>query len=210
MTRRYLPLLERLDAWQHQANVSHPNLIPCRRGCSACCHGPFDISAADVATLIDGFRLLDSATRAAVVAAARTQVDQVRAIEPSWQTPFDIAAIGETRFDHVSDSLATLPCPMLAADQRCVVYRHRPMVCRVIGIGLETESGEVIENACPIQADYPAYAALPPQTFPLEAWEAEEEAEKAAAAAALFGDAGRPGYETTIAGAVVAWMADQP
>lgn len=210
MTRRYLPLLERLDAWQRKVDQSHPNLIPCRSGCSACCHGPFDISAADVATLADGFRLLDSETRAAVVAASRAQIGRVQAIEPNWQAPFDIAAIGEARFDKVSDSLATLPCPMLATDQRCLVYRHRPMVCRVIGIGLETESGEVIENACPIQGDYPAYAALAPQAFPLEAWEAEEEEEKTAAAIVLFGDAGRAGYETTIAGAVMTWMADQP
>jgi len=64
------------------------------------------------------------------------------------------------------------------------------------------ESWCLIENACPIQEEFPGYAALPPQAFDLEALELEEIECQRAAARRLFGDAGREGYETTIAAAI--------
>lgn len=125
------------------------------------------------------------------------------AIEPAWSPPYDIAAIGDRRFDAVSDALASQPCPLLDHAGSCLVYSHRPAVCRIMGLGLRLESGEVIENGCPIQADFPAYAALPPEPFPLRAWEADEDRAKAEAAERLFGDRSRVDHETTVAAAVL-------
>jgi hypothetical protein len=70
-----------------------------------------------------------------------------------------------------------------------------------------TPTDRLIENACPIQDSFPPYAALPPEPFDLESLELEEVECQRAAARRLFGDAGREGYETTIAAAIVA--ADQ-
>ncbi|HET8836896.1 MAG TPA: hypothetical protein VFN08_19355, partial [Gemmatimonadales bacterium] len=74
---------------------------------------------------------------------------------------------------------------------------------RLIGLGMITPTDRLIENACPIQEQFPAYAALAPQPFDLEALELEEIECQRAAARRLFGDAGWEGYETTIAAAIV-------
>ena len=46
--------LERLDRWFSDARERLPGVIPCGPGCSACCHGPFDISVADALLLREG------------------------------------------------------------------------------------------------------------------------------------------------------------
>ena len=66
-----------------------------------------------------------------------------------------------------------------------------------------TPAGRVIENACPIQGDFPGYPDLPPVPFDLEDLEAEEMECLQAAARRLFGDAGRHDFETTIAATIV-------
>jgi hypothetical protein len=72
-----------------------------------------------------------------------------------------------------------------------------------MGLGLETLDGHLIENACPIQGEYPEYQSLPPQIFDLEGWEDAEADSLIGAAGQLFGTAGRSGYETTVAGAIL-------
>lgn len=200
---RYLPLLERLDQWQAHARTRHPGVIPCTRGCSDCCHGPFDISVADVELVAGAFRQLDPAVRAVVHDRARAQVERMAELAPGWEAPWEIGAIGDARFDRICDALEALPCPMLGSDGGCLIYAERPMICRLMGLGMATESGDVIENGCPIQARFPAYEALPPSPFPLEAWEREERAAKESAADRLLGGPDRSGFETTIAAAVV-------
>jgi Fe-S-cluster containining protein len=200
---RYLPLLEKLDQWQADAREAHPGIIPCRSGCSACCRGPFDISVADALVVIGGIDRLSEPVRAQVAERARDAVDRMRRVVPEWTAPYAVHSIGEEAFDRVSDALADLPCPLLDAEGRCLVYAERPMVCRMIGVGMVTESDLVIENACPIQEQFPAYAALEPIGFPLESTETEEDLARLAAARQLFGDPAMADFETTVAGAVL-------
>ena len=185
-TPRYLPLLEQLDRWQGSAHARHPGVVPCRSGCTACCHGPFDISVADAALVAVAVNQLEPGLQTEVIARAEAQLAAMTRLEPSWSAPYEIAAIGEARFDRLSDDLADLPCPALDAEGACTIYDRRPFVCRVMGLGMVIESGDVIENACPIQDQFPAYAALPPEPFRLEAFEAGEDQAKIAAARRLF------------------------
>jgi hypothetical protein len=62
-----------------------------------------------------------------------------------------------------------------------------------------TPDGDVLENDCPIQDQFPAYAALDPAVLDLEAWEELEQACLEAAALELRGDASATGAETVIA-----------
>jgi hypothetical protein len=38
----YRALLEQLDGWFAGARERAGDIVPCRTGCTACCHGPFD------------------------------------------------------------------------------------------------------------------------------------------------------------------------
>jgi Fe-S-cluster containining protein len=191
--------LQKLDRWSAGVAASHPDVVPCRPGCADCCHGPFDVSAADALLLREGLATLPDAIRAAVRARGGVVLDKMRALEPGWGTPWDLRAITDERFDEIADALASEPCPLLDDEGQCMVYAYRPLICRVMGLPMMTADGLVLENACPIQEQFPAYAALDPQLFDLEALEAAETACLEAAALELFGTPGDFGFETTIA-----------
>lgn len=140
--------------------------------------------------------------RRLVEAAARRQLDRIRERIPGFGAPWDLAELGEARFDELAEALAAEPCPALDETGQCRIYEARPMVCRMMGIGMRTGAGD-IENACPIQDEFPGYRELEPQPFDLTAWEVDEVRARRDAADALFGDPRRSEYETTIAGAVV-------
>lgn len=184
----YGALLVQLDRWSADARARHPGVIPCRHGCTACCHGPFDISAADAALLRQGLQALEPDVRAGVRDRARGLLTAMQQAAPEWGAPWHIGDIGEDRFDELVESLADEPCPLLGTDGGCLVYAHRPAVCRMMGLGMRTSEGD-IDNACPIQHQFPEYAALPPERFDLAAFERQEER--------LIAQAG--GAETTIA-----------
>jgi Fe-S-cluster containining protein len=201
-TGAYRSLLGRVDHWFGEAR-DRTGVIPCRSGCSACCHGPFDITVADTELLQEGVAALSPADRAEVVAQAGALLTAMTMGEPEWVPPYAVADLGEERFDAMIERFADQPCPLLDEAGRCRIYQHRPLVCRLIGLSMITPTERLIENACPIQDEFPAYAALAPQPFDLEALELEEIECQRAAARRLFGDAGWEGYETTIAAAIV-------
>jgi len=96
-----------------------------------------------------------------------------------------------------------VPCPLLDETGRCGIYVDRPLVCRMIGLGMRTPAGRTIDNACPIQERFPGYASLPPAMFELETFEEVELVCLRGAAARRFGDPERWGFETTIAAAIL-------
>jgi len=73
---------------------------------------------------------------------------------------------------------------------------------RLIGLGMHTPAGRVIENACPIQDRFPGYAELPPVPFDLESFEEVERACLVQAAGRRYGRPERWEFETTIAAAI--------
>lgn len=206
----YRELLERFDAWFAQSANHYSGIIPCRAGCSECCLGPFDISVADLLLLREGWNRLSPEDRREVLARASHQTTRMAALEPDWDTKEGIEGLGEAAFDRLSDTMRAEPCPMLDADGKCRVYTHRPLVCRVMGLGLRTPAGREIENACPIIDRFPLYQALPAQPLNLEDMEEEEMAWLEAAAVELFGTPLRSTYETTIALAIVQFFATDP
>ena len=201
---RYRTLLERLDAWFRRGRDRSPGVIPCASGCSACCHGPFDVSVADVALLGRGFAKLAPEPRAEVMRRARALLEKAQTREPGWRPPHAVEALGDERFDALCDALGDEPCPLLDDAGRCSIYEDRPLVCRLIGLPMKTPAGRTIENCCPLQPQFPDYAALPAVEFDLEAFEEEELACLREAATALFGDEAYLHYHTFIAAALVA------
>ncbi len=195
---RYQLLLESLDAWTNAAHQHHPGIIPCKQGCTACCQGPFDISVADVLLLQRTVDDLPRDRRAALLARADDAATRQQALASDWEPPFDVRALGEARFDTLCEALAAEPCPCLE-DGTCAVYEGRPAVCRMMGLGLESPDERRLANGCPIQSQFPAYAALPAQPFGLPAFEETEEACLVEAGLELFGSTDATAYETTIA-----------
>jgi Fe-S-cluster containining protein len=199
----YRDLLERLDEWFENGRRQAHGLVPCRSGCSACCHGPFDVSVADVELLLEALRRLAPDDQGEVSRRARLLVDKMAALEPGWRAPHAVLELGDQRFDRLCEALADQPCPLLDDAGRCRIYADRPLVCRLIGLSMVTPAGRLIENACPIQHQFPGYADLSPVPFDLEELEVAELECLQGAARRLLGDSGRHDFETTIAAAIV-------
>ena len=200
----YRRLLTRLDAWFAAARRDAGGIVPCGEGCTACCHGPFDISVADVELIGEAFDAMPAADRARVTGRAQALLGRMGDLEPDWSSPYAVDDLGEARFDRLTDALAAEPCPLLDETGRCGIYADRPLVCRMIGLGMRTPAGRTIDNACPIQERFPGYASLAPVIFELEAFEEIELACLREAAARRFGDPERWEFETTIAAAILA------
>lgn len=199
----YPELLARLDAWQQDVRERFPGVVPCRSGCSACCHGPFDISAADTVVVREGVASLPNRVRAEVERRARMQVSRMARSEPGFAFPWDVSRLAESRFDALVEAQAGEPCPALDAGGQCLIYQWRPMICRMMGLGMRSESGAELPNGCPIREEYPAYRDLPLQKFDLERWEQDERRALGPAGKQLFPEAPHPEFETTIAGAIL-------
>lgn len=199
----YRELLERLDRWFDEGRRCAHGLLPCRRGCSACCYGPFDVSVADVELLLEGLRRLSPEEQAEVTRRARALADKMEALEPAWRAPHAVRDLGDQRFDHLCETLADQPCPLLDDAGHCRIYPDRPLICRLIGLSMVTPAGRVIENVCPIQSQFPGYADLPPVPFDLEELEVAEMESLQGAARRVLGDSTRHDFETTIAAAIV-------
>ena len=192
----YRSLQGQLDAWFARGVTSAgPGVVLCRRGCSACCLGPFDISPADAGLVVQAVDRLDPATRTLVESRAAEQVARYAELAPQWSAPWDIDAIGDDNFDRIGDALAASPCPALGSDGACLIYDDRPANCRLIGLAVLTPDGAVLENACPILQTSQSYAELDPTLFDLEQFEcAADEFDQAARVD------GR--VSTTVAGAI--------
>jgi len=174
MSKRYQQLLERLDGWFADATRGREEVIPCRSGCTACCHGPFDISPADAELLREGLALLPADQRADIRARGERLLGKMRGLAPEWDAPWDVDELGEEAFDEIAEALLAEPCPVLGPDGSCRAYAHRPLVCRLIGLPMLTDLGDALPNACPIQEQFPVYAALAPIPFAYEAFAGEE------------------------------------
>jgi Fe-S-cluster containining protein len=193
----YPALLTTLDSWFARGIAdAGPGIVPCREGCTACCHGPFDISPADARLVAAAVDALPREVAEGVRARAAAQRGLYAKLVPGWRAPWEVAALSEEGFDALADALAHEPCPALDPVRgSCLIHASRPATCRLTGLGLVTLEGDVLENVCPIQAEHPAYAALAPTPFDLLRFEDAAEGEDQ-----LAGEAGW--VATTVAGAV--------
>lgn len=200
----YRALLETLDQWFERGcraagrGMDGSPVVPCRSGCSACCHGVFDLSPADAALVAEGVLALTTGEREVLAARAHAQLARYAEHLPDWGSPWDVEALDEGAFDGLAGALAHDPCPALDPAGRCELYAHRPATCRMLGLGMASPELGDLPNECPIQGEHPEYAALPPTPFDLLSFERVSLDLETEAAAA-----GR--HSTTIAAAV--WLA---
>lgn len=122
----YKSILAHADSHFQKVFEEQRQHLECGRGCSFCCHGLFEIGAADVAVIADALRLMPAAKRKRLVERAakvfaETGHPDIRVIEEEEKESF---------FDRTSD----VPCPALSRTGECTMYAHRPLVCRTFGL----------------------------------------------------------------------------
>ena len=146
-------LHDQATRWFDRAHAALLEALPCRRGCSVCCYGPFAITVLDVVELRQGLASLDPSVRRGLDERARAHVTAFEAAEPRLrESPF-LDGWNDADQDALAERFSALPCPALDADRSCLVYAHRPVTCRTMGI--PTESGGTVEGACAVQTAVP-------------------------------------------------------
>ena len=145
---QYLRLLGEIDAAFDRARESVDE-HPCKAGCDACCHGPFDVGHGDLWLLVEALEALPLERRRAVF--RRIAVDARRQRERlglGVEADPTISSVGEDDFDAMCEAFADHPCPFLSEGE-CSVYPYRPEPCRLQGLAIRF-GDEELELECPI------------------------------------------------------------
>jgi Fe-S-cluster containining protein len=123
---RYREILALADEHFAKVAAASANEMQCRKGCTLCCHGFFEITAADVAMVADGVASLPAAIRKKVVARASDAI--VRTAHP------DLRECDASTKERFFDRTEQEPCPALSDAGACLIYDARPLVCRTFGL----------------------------------------------------------------------------
>jgi Fe-S-cluster containining protein len=136
----YKRILKEADASFRGVAEKQPQHLQCGRGCSLCCYGLFEIGSADIPFIAEGLAKMHPARRKMVVARAREIMETSE--HPSLR---DCSPIEKEKY---FDRTASTPCPNLSDAGECLMYEHRPLVCRTFGLPLrngEKYLGDVCE-----------------------------------------------------------------
>ncbi len=112
--------------------AARKNRVACMRGCHECCSsGFFDITLLDALHIRDSLKKLPAATRKRVIDKANEQLDILEKKGAfSRQDPLlrSLKAI-----DSISRRSSKMRCPALDDNGACLIYQHRPHICRIFG-----------------------------------------------------------------------------
>lgn len=108
----------------------HAEAVKCERGCTDCCHALFGLFPVEVAYLREHFAKLDPAVQQEVLKRAEQAEERLK----RFQTLMDEAHGDDPAMQSYALSRERIRCPLLNDQGDCVLYRNRPVTCRVYGI----------------------------------------------------------------------------
>lgn len=131
---RYEILAREADAVFSRVKSDYPECVSCREGCNDCCHALFDLTLVEAAYLNAAF-LAAFPVGAARSAAMEKAYEADRLVHRIKRKAFKAQQAGE-KVETILAELAKqrVRCPLLGEDDRCVLYEHRPVTCRLYGI----------------------------------------------------------------------------
>jgi Fe-S-cluster containining protein len=136
----YTCILDRADAFFRTVAEAQPQNLQCGRGCSLCCYGLFEIGSGDVPLIAEGLSQLNPMRRKMIIRRAQeivtsSQHPALRECSPAEKNDF-------------FNRTASTACPNLNERGECLIYEHRPLVCRTFGLPLrdaESYIGDICE-----------------------------------------------------------------
>jgi Fe-S-cluster containining protein len=129
----YKRTLEHADAFFAEVAREQPQNLQCGRGCSLCCYGLFEITAADAAVIAEGLGQLHPMRRKKIIRRAQEILAAAGPRDSDKEAYFD-------RTDDVA-------CPNLDEQGLCMMYEHRPLVCRTFGLPIR-DASQYIGDIC--------------------------------------------------------------
>ena len=135
----YRGILGRAD--EHFASVmrTQPQNLQCGAGCSLCCYGLFEIGSGDVPVIAEGLERLQPSRR-------RKIIRRALAIVESSEHP-NLRECSPEEKEAFFERTQSTPCPNLDENGLCMMYEHRPLVCRTFGLPLR-EGRKYLGDVC--------------------------------------------------------------
>ena len=130
---RYELLCAEADKLFEQVRHLHPDCVTCSLGCSDCCHALFDLPLIEAMYLNQKFRqTIAFGPRHSAIINAAGDADRLaaRIKRDLYRTSKD----GTTRQVMENAARTHIRCPLLDAENRCQLYAHRPITCRLYGV----------------------------------------------------------------------------
>lgn len=131
---RYETFAREADALFEHIRGQYPDLVVCREQCSSCCHALFDLSLVEALYLNAKFleRVPLGMERTTILDAAGTADRQAARIK---RKIFNESKAGRDSNEILEEAAtATVRCPLLDKEDRCLLYDVRPITCRLYGI----------------------------------------------------------------------------
>jgi Fe-S-cluster containining protein len=153
----YTNIARKADLLFKSIHEKYPMSVKCRVRCCDCCHAIFGVFPIEAAYINRHFNRLDRKARRDVLRRAeKAEAEMLKAkdrLKVFEEDPkMKVFGLGKQR----------VRCPLLQESEECVLYKNRPIICRVYGVPytLKKENKEV-SYVCGIsnfeeKASYPA------------------------------------------------------
>ena len=142
---QYKNLLETVDTWFDQCIKLAGEEIVCKRSCTGCCRGLFEISLLDARLLQEGFTQLNLDEQQRARQKAEKRLAELQRQWPQFNPPYILNRLPHTEWQQMPEEDET-PCPLLSDEGLCLVYEYRPMTCRLHGLPNIDISGEIFSD----------------------------------------------------------------
>lgn len=143
---RYGELLAEVDVWFSSCLKRYSDKIACQSGCSACCRGLFDITLMDALYLKRGVVGLDETLRLELEKTAKNRLLTLSQDFPTYTSPWFLNNLSDEIQQAMMPEDDLTPCLLLSKHGTCLVYKYRPMTCRLHGIPLFDTDGEAFSD----------------------------------------------------------------
>lgn len=134
---QYEALVQLVDGIFDKVKAEYPKEVFCREKCSDCCYALFDLTLIEALYLKDKFLQKFSGKSKEEIIQIADKTD--RALVKMKREAFKKVKDGGDQLEVIAKlSQERVRCPLLADDNLCVMYDHRPITCRVYGIPTST------------------------------------------------------------------------
>jgi Fe-S-cluster containining protein len=128
--KKYSRFLDQSSDWYRKAAKKHG--VGCKRGCYECCSvGFFDVTLLDAIHLRASLKQVPAPIRERVIAKANEQLDALEKKKAFSRKDPLLKTLPS--IDAISRRSAKMSCPALDDNGACLIYDHRPHICRIFG-----------------------------------------------------------------------------
>lgn len=130
---KYKAIVDQVDAVFKKVQEEYQECVRCQVGCSDCCHALFDLTLIEALYIKAQFDKVFKDSPRALILERANEVD--RAVYRLKRQAFKDHENGKPEKEILEEMAAQrIRCPLLNADEKCDLYDHRPLTCRLYGI----------------------------------------------------------------------------